>query len=116
MKFLFLAILLASCATQVKYPDRSENQEMYEEQEQKNLKKSLNRSEVMALVQAMDTRIRAVDAQIKTQQNVIKRYEAEGLASSKAMIENANIRISHLQGERASLVEEKEKLKGNLSE
>jgi hypothetical protein len=111
MKFFSFIFLLASCASQVKYPDKNKNQKEYSKQEQINLEKSLYKSEVMALLKAMDSRINAVNSQINTQQNIIKRYEAENLASSEAMIENAKIRILQLEEEKASLAAEKEKIK-----
>jgi hypothetical protein len=106
MKFLLLFCLfaLSACAT-TKPLDRSEQAEEYAEEESENQARSLERSEGMSKVKALDSQIAAIDSQIKTQQNVIANWRKQPeVASSRAMIDNAKVRIRHLREERERLV------------
>jgi len=107
MKYLFaLACLFvfSACAT-TKPIDRSDQAEEYAEEEAANQARSLERSESMSKVKALDSQISAIDSQIENQENVITRWrEQSEVASSRAMIDNAKVRIRHLKEERERLV------------
>lgn len=107
MKYLFaLACLFifSACAT-TKPIDRADQAEEYAEEEAENQARSLERSEWMSRVKALDSQISSIDSQIKNQQNVIAQWRKQPeVASSRAMIENAKVRIRHLKEERERLV------------
>lgn len=107
--FLLLPILfLAACASTPKKFDRTDQQKEYVQEEAKNQARSLTRSEWMARASALNSQIKSIDSQIQNQRNLIKRWkEQPDVASSQAMIENANIRIRHLKEERALLEQQK---------
>lgn len=107
MKYLFAlacVFIFSACAT-TKPIDRADQAEEYAEEEAANQARSLERSEGMSKVKALDSQIAAIDSQIKNQKNVIARWKGQPeVASSRAMIENAKVRIRHLKEERERLV------------
>lgn len=106
MKYFLLGCLFvfSACAT-TKPIDRAEQAEEYAEEEAQNQARSLERSEGMSKVKALDSQIAAIDSQIKNQQNVIANWRKQpDIASSRAMIDNAKVRIRHLNEERERLV------------
>lgn len=107
MRYLFaLACLFvfSACAT-TKPIDRADQAEEYAEEEAANQARSLERSEWMSKAKALDSQISSIDSQIKNQQNVIAQWRKQPeVASSRAMIDNAKVRIRHLKEERDRLV------------
>jgi peptidoglycan hydrolase CwlO-like protein len=109
MKTLFAlsfacVFVFSACAT-TKPIDRSDQAEEYTTEEAANQERSLERSEQMSKVKALDSQISAIDSQIKNQQNVIAQWRKQPeVASSRAMIDNAKVRIRHLKEERERLV------------
>lgn len=68
----------------------------------------MERSELITRLAALDSQIGAIDAQIRTQEGVIRHWESQSdVASSGAMIANARLRIEQLQREREALVIER---------
>lgn len=96
--------LFSACAT-TKPIDRADQAEEYASEEVANQERSLERSEWMSRAKAIESQITAIDSQIRNQQNLIAQWrEKTEVASSRAMIDNAKVRIRHLQEERERLV------------
>jgi len=109
---LALSFALASCASNP--ADRTESNKEYAEQEEKNQSASLTRSELIAKLAALESKIKATNSQIKNQRDLIKRWESQGLPSSRAMMENAKLRIDQLMEERRELVQERNEIADEL--
>lgn len=115
MKFAIFTLLLLSACASHKPLDRTESQKEYEREEAVNQQKSMSRSELMAKIKAIDSQIASTDSQIKTQKNVIRQWQGkEEVASSRAMIDNANVRIRHLKAERDALANQRAKAQAEL--
>jgi hypothetical protein len=118
-KYLLLfSLLLAGCAhSKPSYEDRTDSNQEYAKEEAKNQERSLKHSEIRARVNSLGSRIKAIDAQIENQRQVIANWEDQSeVASSEAMIANAKLRIGQLQRERADLANEREKWKEKLED
>jgi chromosome segregation ATPase len=109
---LVLALTLSACASNPL--DRTESNEEYARQEEENQQASLTRSELSGKLGALESKIKATDSQMKNQRNLIKRWESQSLPSSRAMTENAKLRLEQLAKERAELVKERDKIADEL--
>lgn len=112
---LALSLVIVSACSSAPRGYRTTSGKEYAREEEKNRAASLTRSELIAKISALDSQIKAIDQQIETQKVVIHRWEEQDVPSSRAMMENAKVRIKHLQEERSALVKESNELKVDLS-
>ena len=115
MRFFLATILLLSACSSSRPIDRTETQKEYEKEEAKNQERSMERSELITRVSALNSQIAAIASQIDNQNLVISNYSDQPeIASSQAMIDNAKVRIKHLNLEKAQLIQERDQVKAKL--